>query len=71
MGFWEDHEFQIGDRGYNHYDLHWGNVIENPDDAGWFSVMQDDGTKKYLNDERFVTSHRAKGFPFSVTDPQN
>jgi hypothetical protein len=65
-----DHDFAVGDRGFNYYDMKWGTVEQEPSDDGWFKVRHDDGSTAILNDERFVTPAVAKRYNYG-TDPKS
>ena len=58
-----------GDRVFNYYDMKWGTIanVEAGDDP-WFDVLQEDGTKAYLDGSRISTfDPREKNphFPYS------
>lgn len=61
-GNWMSDDWKIGDRGYNHYDDFWGEVVSEPDDIGWFDVLQENGTTANLNNVRFIKPDVAKRF---------
>lgn len=65
-----DRVWQVGERGFTHYDMEWGTVLTEPDDQGWFYVRYDrEGHgRTLLNAERFVTEQLAKGYGYG-SDP--
>lgn len=64
------HTFAPGDRGFSHYTMKWGTVEEVRDtDDGWFTVRNDDGTKDFLNADRFNTPQVAGRYGYGA-DPQ-
>ena len=43
----------VGDRVFNYYDGHWGVIATEPDNDGWFDVVDHlSGRRMYLNGER-------------------
>ncbi len=61
-----DHDFKLGEAGFNYYDMKRGVVDTEPDREGWFRVLHDDGSTAILNDERFVTLEVARRYGYKV-----
>ena len=58
-----------GDRGFSHYTMKWGTVAESPDADDWFYVANDDGTRDWLNEVRFIKPAVAAKYGYG-TDPK-
>jgi hypothetical protein len=61
-----DHEFKVGERGFDYYSMKAGTVVTEPDLEGWFDVRHDDGHTVLLNNERFVTPEVAQRYGYEM-----
>lgn len=63
-------EWAVGERGFSHYTMKWGTVerLDTPwgDEpaSGWFDVRNDDGSRDYLNNVRFIRPAVAKRYGY-------
>jgi len=51
---------EVGSLVFNYYDRAVGVIATAPDEAGWFDLRQNDGTKAYLNEERICSIAHAR-----------
>lgn len=71
-----DRPWAEGERGFSHYQMEWGTVIEGQKDPdardgwdAWFEVRFDGGTTHLMNAERFVSPELAARYGYGA-DPR-